>query len=68
MPDPSGGPDRSLRLVAEEVQGPVLGDIIASICVSRAARGIIRHGIQRAAMDHSKDISALRPDVQAETA
>ena len=58
--------DLALRLVAEEVEGAGLGDIVAAVRVGGEAGGVIRHGVDGAAVNHSKGVFALRADIQPE--
>ena len=60
------GRHRSLRLVAQEMEGAGLGHMVAAVRMDGKAGGIVRHGINGAAVDHAVGVLALRPDVQPE--
>ena len=61
-----GGAHRALRLVAQEVQRAGLGHIIAPVRVGGYAGGVVRQGVNGAAVDHAVGVLALGPDGQPE--
>ena len=65
MPDPPRGPDGPVGPVVQEVQVPVLGDVVPPVAVGRSPGGVVRQGVQRPAVDHAVRVPALRADLQA---
>ena len=66
MTDIGFRPDDAVGLVVEEVHGAGLGDIKPSVRMCSSAGGIVRQGIDGAAVNHSKGVFALRADIQPE--
>ena len=66
MADSGRGPDGAFRLVAQEVKGAGLCDIVPAVRVGGGAGGVVRQGIDGAAVDHAVGVFALRPDGQLE--
>ena len=66
MPDPSRGPHRPCGLVAQEVERAGLCDVIPPVAVGRRAGGVVRQGVDGAAMNQPVGVVALRADVQLE--
>ena len=66
MTHPGVSLDLTLRLVAQEVEGAGLRDVIAAIGVGGKAGGVVCHGVDSAAVDHAIGVFALRLDVQPE--
>ena len=66
MTHPGVSLDFTLRLVAQEVKSAGLRDVIAAIGVGGKAGGVVRHGVNGAAMDHTVGVLALRLDIQPE--
>ena len=66
MPDAALCPHGARPLIAQEVEGACLGDIEPSVGMDGHAGGVVRHGVQRAAVNHAEGIHALRPDVHPE--
>ena len=66
MTHPGVSLDLTLRLVAQEVEGAGLRDVIAAIGVGGKAGGVVCHGVDSAAVDHAIGVFALRLDIQPE--
>ena len=66
MTHPGVSLDLTLRLVAQEVKSAGLRDVIAAIGMGGKAGGVVRHGVNGTAMDHTVGVLALRLDVQPE--
>ena len=66
MTHPGVSLDLTFRLVAQEVEGAGLRDVIAAIGVGGKAGGVVCHGVDSAAVDHAIGVFALRLDVQPE--
>ena len=66
MTHPGVSLDFTLRLVAQEVKSAGLRDVIAAIGVGGKAGGVVCHGVDSAAVDHTVGVLALRLDIQPE--